>query len=46
LPPSCSSQAGIRSDDTLVVIGYRSLVTHTYEFRSANGELTPWESEQ
>jgi len=27
-------------------IGYRSLVTHTYEFRSANGELTPWESER
>ena len=26
-------------------IGYRSLVTHTYEFRSANGELTPWECE-
>ena len=26
-------------------IGYRSLVTHTYEFRSANGELTPWDSE-
>jgi hypothetical protein len=24
-------------------IGYRSLVTHTYEFLSANGELTPWE---
>jgi hypothetical protein len=27
-------------------IGYRSLVTHTYEFRSANGELTPWECER
>jgi hypothetical protein len=27
-------------------IGYRSLVTHTYEFRSANGDLTPWESER
>ena len=26
-------------------IGYRSLVTHTYEFRSANGELVPWECE-
>ena len=26
-------------------IGYRSLVTHTYEFRSANGELTPCESQ-
>ncbi|MCX6866934.1 MAG: hypothetical protein NTV46_12100 [Verrucomicrobia bacterium] len=26
-------------------IGYRSLVTHTYEFLSANGELTPWECE-
>ena len=24
-------------------IGYRSLVTNTYEFRSANGELTRWE---
>ena len=23
-------------------IGYRSLVTNTYEFRSATGELTPW----
>jgi len=26
-------------------IGYRSLVTHTYELRSANGELTPCESQ-
>ena len=26
-------------------IGYRSLVTNTYEFRSANGELTPWDCE-
>ena len=26
-------------------IGYRSLVTRTYEFLSANGELTPWECE-
>ncbi len=26
-------------------IGYRSLVTHTYEFHSANGELIPWECE-
>jgi hypothetical protein len=24
-------------------IGYRSLITHTYEFWSANGELTLWE---
>ena len=26
-------------------IGYRSLVTQTYEFWSANGELVPWECE-
>ena len=26
-------------------IGYRSLVTHTYEFRSATGELVPWKCE-
>ena len=26
-------------------IGYRSLVTHTYEFWSANRELVPWECE-
>ena len=26
-------------------IGYRSLVTHSYEFWSANGELVPWDPE-
>jgi hypothetical protein len=34
---------GTTETDVGGTIGYRSLITNTYEFRSASGELTLWE---